>query len=300
MVAKCCCIPSLSVQKTGFKSDQDQELDVEISQPLDLFGQRRSRKNLAKVELSQVDLNQKLYKAETLLAVKYLWSQVLVLQEEVRPIALTTRVVATGNHANEFRGSKFIEEQKNKSTLELFSVTDEDIIKSFLNKQSDRKNYFYLRLAGDQQQERYALFYGLYSGEREANQAREQLGLKLPASVHPTVRALEDYQAQVNDMGMEELQGSTSVYEVKLHPAALPKPDVAILNLSQPKAVDTTANRSDTGNTSTSTTVTRRDAEGNVIDVQKSQSHAETGTKSTTSPTNSNSSVRQEIADPFN
>ena len=222
------------------------------------------------------------------------------LQEEVRPIALTTRVVATGNHANEFRGSKFIEEQKNKSTLELFSVTDEDIIKSFLNKQSDRKNYFYLRLAGDQQQERYALFYGLYSGEREANQAREQLGLKLPASVHPTVRALEDYQAQVNDMGMEELQGSTSLYEVKLHPAALPKPDVAILNLSQPKAVDTTANRSDTGNASTSTTVTRRDAEGNVIDVQKSQSHAETGTKSTTSPTNSNSSVRQEIADPFN
>ena len=76
--------PSLSVQKTGFKSDQDQELDVEISQPLDIFGQRRSRKNLAKVELSQVDLNQKLYKAETRLAVKYLWSQVLVLQEELK------------------------------------------------------------------------------------------------------------------------------------------------------------------------------------------------------------------------
>ena len=76
--------PSLSVQKTGFKSDQDQELDIEISQSLDIFGQRRSRKNLAKVELSQVDLNQKLYKAETLLAVKYLWSQVLVLQEELK------------------------------------------------------------------------------------------------------------------------------------------------------------------------------------------------------------------------
>ncbi|OTG69163.1 RND transporter [Acinetobacter sp. ANC 4470] len=76
--------PSLSVQKTGFKSDQDQELDIEISQPLDVFGQRRSRKNLAKVELSQVDLNQKLYQAETLLAVKYLWSQVLVLQEELK------------------------------------------------------------------------------------------------------------------------------------------------------------------------------------------------------------------------
>ena len=56
--------PSLSVQKTGFKSDQDQELDIEISQPLDIFGQRRSRKNLAKIELSQVDLNQKLYQIQ--------------------------------------------------------------------------------------------------------------------------------------------------------------------------------------------------------------------------------------------
>ena len=222
------------------------------------------------------------------------------LQEEVRPITQTTRVIATGNHANEFRGSKFIEEQKNKSSLELFSVTEEDIIKSFLNKQGDRKNYFYLRLAGDQQQERYVLFYGLYSSEREANQAREQLSIKLPASVHPKVMALEDYASQVNDMGMEELQGSSVLYEVKLSPAALPKPDVALMDLSKPKAAGTTANSSDTGNVSTSTTVTRRDAEGNVIDVQKSQSHAETGTKSATSSTNSNSPVRQEIADPFN
>lgn len=222
------------------------------------------------------------------------------LQEEVRPITLTTRVVATGNHTNEFRGSKFIEEQKNKSSLELFSVTEEDIIKSFLNKQSNRQNYFYLRLTGDQQQERYVLFYGLYSNEREANQAREQLDLKLPASVHPAVRVLEDYQAQVNDMGMEELQGSTPVYEVKLSPAALPKLDAALMDLSKLKATGTTANSSDTGNVSTSTTVTRRDAEGNVVDVQKSQSHAETGTKSSPSPTNSNSPVRQEIADPFN
>jgi hypothetical protein len=219
------------------------------------------------------------------------------LQEEVRPITLTTRVVATGNHTNEFRGSKFIEEQKNKSSLELFSVTEEDIIKSFLNKQSNRQNYFYLRLTGDQQQERYVLFYGLYSNEREANQAREQLDLKLPASIHPAVRALEDYQAQVNDMGMEELQGSTPVYEVKLNPVALPKTDAAF---NKPKTVDTTVNSSDTGNTTTNTTVTRRDAEGNVIDVQKSQSHVETGTKSSSSPTNSNSPVRQEIADPFN
>lgn len=76
--------PSVSIQKTGFKSDQDQELEFGITQPLDVFGQRKAQKNLAQVELSQVDLNQKLYQAETMLAVKYLWSQVLVLQEELK------------------------------------------------------------------------------------------------------------------------------------------------------------------------------------------------------------------------
>ena len=222
------------------------------------------------------------------------------LQTEVRPIALTTRVVATGNHANEFRGSKFIAEQKNKTAIELFHVTEEDIIKSYLNKQANRQNYFYLRLSGEQQQEQYVLFYGLYSGENEAKQALAQLDLKLPASVVPQVRALEDYSSQVNDMGMEEMLGSTPLYAVKLSPAALPKLDVNMLNANKPKSVTANTGNLDAGNATTNTTVTRRDAEGNVIDVQKSQSHAENNSKSTSSTSNSNAPVRQEIADPFN
>ena len=222
------------------------------------------------------------------------------LQEEVRPIALTTRVVATGNHANEFRGSKFIAEQKNKTAIELFHVTEEDIIKSYLNKQANRQNYFYLRLSGEQQQEQYVLFYGVYSGENEAKQALAQLDLKLPASVQPQVRALEGYAAQVNDMGMEEMQGSTQLYAVKLSPAALPKIDVTMLNANKPKPASANSSQADVGNATTSTTVTRRDAQGNVIDVQKSQSHTENNSKSTNSTSYSSTPVRQEIADPFN
>ncbi|WP_413351562.1 hypothetical protein ACJQW4_06455 [Acinetobacter sp. A7.4] len=223
------------------------------------------------------------------------------LQEEVRPIALTTRVLATGNHANEFRGSKFIAEQKNKTAIELFHVTEEDIIKSYLNKQTNRQNYFYLRLSGEQQQEQYVLFYGLYSGENEAKQALAQLDLKLPASVQPQVQALEDYASQVNDMGVEEMLGSTQLYAVKLSPAALPKLDVTMLNANKPnKPASTNSNHADTANATTSTTVTRRDAEGNVIDVHKSQSHTENNSKSTSSTSNSSTPVRQEIADPFN
>ena len=222
------------------------------------------------------------------------------LQNAVRPLALTTRVVATGNHSNEFRGTKFILEQKNKSSIQLFSTTDEDIVKSFLNKQANRKNYFYIRLSSEQQPERYVLFYGIYSGENEAKQAFEQLDLKLPASVQPEVVTLGDYQAQVSDMGMEEMLGATQLYEVRLRAAALPKVDEATINRIQQKANNSTSTTVQAGNATTSTTVTRRDAAGNVIEVQKSQSHVDSGTKSTASNNGDSSSVRQEIADPFN
>lgn len=74
--------PSLTVQQTGFQSDRDRQVEIGITQPLDLFGQRRSAQQLAQIGLSQVALNQQIYQQQSQLAVKYLWSQVLVLQEE--------------------------------------------------------------------------------------------------------------------------------------------------------------------------------------------------------------------------
>ena len=53
------------------------------------------------------------------------------LQEEVRPLEMTTRVVNTGSYEPEFRGTKFVTENKSASTIELFRVTKEDVIRSF-------------------------------------------------------------------------------------------------------------------------------------------------------------------------
>ena len=96
------------------------------------------------------------------------------------------------------------------------------------------------------------------------------------------------------------MQGSTQLYAVKLSPAALPKIDVTMLNANKPKPASANSSQADVGNATTSTTVTRRDAQGNVIDVQKSQSHTENNSKSTSPTSNSSTPVRQEIADPFN
>lgn len=74
--------PSLSVQQTGFGSSQDRELEINLSQKLDLFGERRAAQHLAKLELSQVQLDQQLYRAQLQLALKYRWVQLAVLQQE--------------------------------------------------------------------------------------------------------------------------------------------------------------------------------------------------------------------------
>lgn len=44
---------------------------------------------------------------------------------------MTTRVVAIAQHEAEFRGTKFIQENKKNSAVELFRVSEEAIIKRF-------------------------------------------------------------------------------------------------------------------------------------------------------------------------
>ena len=74
--------PSISIEQTGLQSNQDQELAIGISQPLDLFGQRRAAQKVAQLSATQVDLEQQRYTAELELIVQYAWSQVALFQLE--------------------------------------------------------------------------------------------------------------------------------------------------------------------------------------------------------------------------
>ena len=79
--------PSISIEQTGLQSDQDQELAIGISQPLDLFGQRRAAQKVAQLSATQVDLEQQRYNAELELIVQYAWSQVALFQLEKSLVA---------------------------------------------------------------------------------------------------------------------------------------------------------------------------------------------------------------------
>ncbi|RKG31209.1 TolC family protein [Acinetobacter tianfuensis] len=74
--------PSLSIEQTGFGSDQDRELSIGISQPLDIFGQRKINQALAKISEQQIQLQQQLWNAQSRLIVKFAWSQLAIAQKE--------------------------------------------------------------------------------------------------------------------------------------------------------------------------------------------------------------------------
>lgn len=217
------------------------------------------------------------------------------LQEEVRPLELTTRLTASGLHEAEYRGTKFIQEQKNNSTIELFRVNDENIIKSFIKKQTDRSKLFYIRLSGEGQAEQYVMLYGSFGNKREAAQTLTALPFKFPETIQPVVVQFADYRPYVNDLGADEMGLSTKLYAVNLRPAAVPKIDESVL--ARPPATTTTAPTTQAvapQNSTTSTTITRRDQAGNVVDVQQSQSGTVPAQVQPDAPES------EEVHDPFN
>lgn len=246
----------------------------------------------------QIEETQVLIQPEKVAATTHLGG----LSNEVRPLQMTTRMVASGSHLAEFRGTKFIQENAKDYSVELFRASNEDVIKSFLQKQanlpqqSDRKNLIYFRLSGADQAEQYVLAFGHFKKEHDAKSALTNLPVQLPASLKPKVVKLGDFKDLVNDLGAEELVGGQKVYEVKLRPAAVPVIDESILAQMKQQATQAL----DPNKATTRTTVTRKDEQGNVVDVQRSQSAVAPKPAENKTPAPERKPTETQISDPFN
>lgn len=225
------------------------------------------------------------------------------LTEEVKPLELSSRVVVSSDHAPEFRGTKFVKENQRQWTTEIFRSSDEAIIKNFLLNRPDRKKFTYIRLTGQDQVEQYVLTYGSATHAEEATRQFAQLNLILPESIHPKAQQFKDYMDLVNDLGSDEMKSSTNqLYAIQLKPAALPKVDETLF-LDGRSGTQRTFNPANTSNqTSTvKTTVTRRDAQGKVLDVKQTQSNPVTTSPSKPEKPQENvEPPKREISDPFN
>lgn len=221
------------------------------------------------------------------------------LSDEVKPLDLTTRVVVSNDHAPEFRGTKFIKENQRQWTMELFRSTDEAIVKNFLLNREDRRKFVYFRLSGEDQVEQYVLAYGVFSSAEDASRQFAQLNLVLPETIQPTAHQLSSYAALVNDLGSDEMKSATNqLYAVQLRPAALPRVDESLLIGSTSSQATTSARSTDTS-TTVKTTVTQRDAQGNVVNVKQTQSAPKPA--ATTEKIKESSDVsKREVSDPFN
>lgn len=219
------------------------------------------------------------------------------LMDQVRPLELTTRMVASGNHASEFRGTKFSQENKKNWLVELFRSSNEDVVKSFLLKQSDRQNLIYFRLSAKDQAEQYVVGYGPFKSENEAKNALEQGAILLPASIKPHVSKIEKYADLINDLGSEELVDSHKLYAVKLKSVPVPVIDESLLARIKP----TLSVETDPAKTITKTTITRKDQQGNVVDVKRSQTAVEPAKTTANKPlSNDKKAAEHQISDPFN
>ena len=200
------------------------------------------------------------------------------LVKEVNPLDLSARVVVANEHAAEFRGTKFIKENQRQWTMEIFRSSEEAIIKNFLASRADRAQFIYFRLSGQDQLEQYVLVYGAFANAELAKRQFAQLNLQLPQSIQPQPHLLSSYAEFINDLGSDELKSSTSpLYAIQLKPAALPKVDETLVRDSSPRASSVGRENStviDSAST-VKTTVTQRDAQGNVVNVKQSHSNAE-------------------------
>lgn len=187
-----------------------------------------------------------------------------MLQDEVKPLTLTTRIASSGTHEAEFRGTKFITENKTNSTIELFRAADESVVKDFIKKQQDPTAFYYIRLSGEKLKEQYAVIYGIYRNADFATTALEDLKINLPRTVKPQVIRFEKYIPFVNDLGSEEQGLTGKLREVNL------KPVIVVQKPNPPVEVNRTTAPSNLTEPGTTTTITRQNATENSVDVQHS------------------------------
>lgn len=213
------------------------------------------------------------FQAEQVAAV----SNLGVLIDQVKPLQQTTRVVISSVHEPEFRGTNFVQDNRNRYAVQLFKIGKEDIIKDFLQQRSDRKNFIYLRLTTTAEPDKYVLIYGIYDGEQEAQAVLKRLNLNLPKTIQPTVEKVDSYKPYVRDMGSDEGVQTAKLYDVRLTNAPLPRVTLPVV-----EPLKTDSNLSD--DEDTNTPVVQEKQDNRTEDGDKKRTNAASDTTTLVSP----------------
>lgn len=220
---------------------------------------------------------------------------------EVPALVLQQRVVAAGDRAPEFRGSKFISENTKSWSLQLMAVTEEDIIKSYLDKREDRNKFQYFRLQAEGQPEQFVLTYGIFKDVNEVLDKTKVIRFDLPDQIKNKPEKFSTYSNLINDLGYDELSTGTKLRPITLTKAALP-----VIPVLRPAVPSSATTRVEEGVVSTE--IKRRETPVTSVQDKKTEtvSKAEQPTANVqerrTSPSTKPQAVEQQpqVVDPFN
>lgn len=245
---------------------------------------------------------------------KVRFSPTLGMMTDMVPELDLSRDVSSGERSAEFRGVSFIKEQANRWTVHIMSVTQEDVIKSYLDKRADRQQFFYVRAREANIPERYVLFFGNFSSVSKALEASRKGSFDLPASVKAYPVRFSDFKNKVSDdVGSEDeiinLSKAGQIYQVRLRsvPVPLELPPVAantgssMASPSTPSLDPLASNPSPSSNqpsTGQGNTVNSGSTAANPT--TNSATLATTPKSGSTAPASGSSESSAPIADPFN
>jgi hypothetical protein len=158
---------------------------------------------------------------------KVQFSPTLGMMTEMVPELDINQDVSTSERTAEYRGTSFIKSQSGNWTVHVMSVSQEDIIKSYLDKRTDREKFFYMRSRKPEQGERYVLVYGSFSSVGKALDASKNMSFDLPQSVKAYPVRFSDFKSSVtDDVGSEDsitnLSKASQVYQVRLRSVPIP------------------------------------------------------------------------------
>lgn len=149
--------------------------------------------------------------------------------KEVPPVKVSTTVVRDmRNYPVEFKDRKFFEKHKNRWTVQVMDVAQNDIITGYLKGRNDRDKFTYFRYQKDNGL-RYILTYGIMGSEQEAKGAVKTVDFGLPNNVIPTPEKLGNYLGSIDKYERtEEIVDSspTAPRKVKLQPTRTEIPAV--------------------------------------------------------------------------
>jgi len=196
--------PTLAIQHTGFNRRQENSSEILLTQPIDLFGEKRKAGHLSELQLQQVVLNKEAYQVQQFLAVKYFWMQILFLEQEVSILKKQFEV----SQANLQAASSRLEAGSiSKVDLERIAVANLDLESSYTQKNVElsilknkfsklwggKESTFHLKDVSDESWQQYAQNTSLMNVYESTMQLQKQQFeaqldyLKAQAKPKPTV-----------------------------------------------------------------------------------------------------------------